>query len=92
MGAVSWGKYIFVCGGISGNSATEDTDYVEKYSTETDSWSLVSPMKYKRSDFAMVALGKYLYAIGGTSNGSPVEKVSYRIIYSIYSFKLMQKL
>ena len=38
---------------------------VEKYTIETDTWQLMSPMSVSRDEFVIVALGKYLYAIGG---------------------------
>ena len=72
MGITSWNKHIFVCGGYNG---IETLDYVEKYSTESDAWSFVSPMKFKRGSFTITALGIYLYAIGGVNKGTIVKTV-----------------
>ena len=63
MSVTSFDKFIFVCGG--NRNGYRSTASVEKYSIETDTWTLASPMKFKRENFSVVAHEKYLYAIGG---------------------------
>ena len=74
MGILSWDKHVFVFGGYNGR---EEINSVEKYSIEADTWSLVSPMNYIRSQCSVVALGKYFYAIGGLGIKNLVDKVIY---------------
>ena len=70
-------KHIFICGG-SNKYQWGALDSVEKYSIETDSWSPLCPMNFKRSRPEVVALGKYIYALGGSSSTKVhVEKVTY---------------
>ena len=83
MGIMSWDKYVFVFGGYNGR---EEINSVEKYSIETDTWSIVSPMKLKRAQFPVVPFGKYLYAIGGLGIKNIIDKVKLLIDKKINIF------
>ena len=86
MSIISWNKYIFVCGGANRFQVLTS---VEKYSIENDSWTCMSPMKYRRYFFCVTALGKYIYAIGGAAVGTIVQSVRY-IYFFIYSTIIKQ--
>ena len=74
MGVVSFHKDIIVCGGIN-DSTSRYQHSVERYSTKNDTWTLLSPMKYRRAFFTIVALEEYLYAIGGMNKYGCLHKV-----------------
>ena len=77
MAVLSFRKNIFVCGGFDDQKALND---VEKYSVETNSWTILNPMKKARYFCTITQLEEYLYAIGGVNNGEMVLKVCHLII------------
>ena len=81
MGIISLKKHIFICGGS--NDDLGSLDSVEKYSIETDSWSSLCPMNFKRNQPKIVALGKYLYVLGDMTSKGDAEKVKYPM-YNIF--------
>ena len=85
MAVVRSNEYIYVCGGNTIKSPYESLNSVEKYSIETDTWSVVCPMNFKHSKLIVVALGKYLYAMDSCNFDD--KKVTYRILLCInYNF------
>lgn len=66
--------YVYVTGGFSGS---ECLGTAERYDPTVDQWSLISPMKCRRSGVGCVGFRDYVYAVGGfngTSRLSSAEK------------------
>ncbi|XP_064467477.1 kelch-like protein 26 [Ornithodoros turicata] len=59
---VSWGPYIFVSGGLDGDSVLHT---LLRYDTRSDVWEAMSPMRVPRADHSMVCYGDQLYLVGG---------------------------
>lgn len=61
-GVVTLGSYIYVAGGmgVSGQLSS-----FERYDTEKDVWTLLSPMSTARSALTLAVLESKIYAMGG---------------------------
>ena len=61
-GVVVSGSYIYVAGGMGTNGQLNS---FERYDTEKDVWTLLSPMPTARSALTLAILDNKIYAMGG---------------------------
>jgi len=61
-GVVALGPYIYVAGGMGANGQLNS---FERYDTEKDAWTLLSPMSTPRSALTLAILDNKIYAMGG---------------------------
>ena len=54
-----------MCGGFNGN---ECLFTAECYSCSTNQWTLIAPMRSRRSGVGIIAYGKQVYAVRSRSN------------------------
>ena len=61
------GRYVYVCGGLSGGRVLNS---VERFDTETNQWDFVAPMRTARSLAAGALIDGRIYVAGGRGPGS----------------------
>ena len=80
--AILYNNKLFVFGGI--DKYERQLNSVEMFSTETNKFVMVAPMKIARKDFACCRVGNLVYVVGGWNDayGGPTKLVE---IYNIDS-------
>ncbi|KAF7486146.1 Hypothetical predicted protein [Marmota monax] len=53
---------VYICGGFNGN---ECLFTAEVYNTESNQWTVIAPMRSRRSGIGVIAYGEHVYAVGG---------------------------
>lgn len=61
-GAVVCGQFIYVAGGMGTSGYL---NLLERYDTEKDAWTVLSPMQLARSALTLALLDNQIYAMGG---------------------------
>ena len=78
-GAVAWGPYIYVFGGVEGEEMTS----AERYDPALDRWSYVCKMTYNLKNINAVAIGNYIYVLGKLGNSCTCER--YDPVQDVYT-------
>lgn len=53
-------KQVYICGGFNGN---ECLFTAEAYDAKTNQWTLIAPMRSRRSGIGVIAYGEHVYAV-----------------------------
>lgn len=51
---------VYICGGFNGN---ECLFTAEVYNTESNQWTVIAPMRSRRSGIGVIAYGEHVYAV-----------------------------
>lgn len=55
---------VYICGGFNGN---ECLFTAEVYNTESNQWTVIAPMRSRRSGIGVIAYGEHVYAVSLSS-------------------------
>ena len=62
---------VYISGGFTGQECLQTAEY---YDPQTNQWTLIAPMRHRRSGVSIIAHDGFVYAIGGFNGSARLTK------------------
>lgn len=68
---------MYICGGFNGN---ECLFTAEVYNSESNQWTVIAPMRSRRSGIGVIAYGEHVYAVSGGPPAPPLAALPHPLL------------